>query len=597
MNTVKKIEFENLPQDFSPHTLPEILKLAKKIKGDIALIYERLNKPFFMETDRLIIRRFTAEDAEAVLALSLDRMQSSMKNFDHQWPTDLEGCKNAAAYFAGEDIYYAVCLKTSMKLIGFIAYNSVDDNGILDLGHVWHTAYQDNSLDTEALSLMTQYAFEKLGVNGVTAGNPLECEEQIAPLKALGMEITDTFTGSLVNDDKGNPIEFTGCVMLITREQWEASNPKGYSPKNKPEILNMIVNANKTETLVEKISDLCSIVDKTEFNLIGIGVPVNFESQGYPNTLSFESGTMNDAFIAKKYITDGTVSFLAGTIGVNLSETEIISARYDIHGDGNYNVIIGFPLENFENLPEFLPEHTVTLTLPGCRYAKMEINEQKREDRIGYNERMQADEYFIGGFRKDTEYVYNIAGYPMNTWDETGDILTKYEPIRKPADENDRFDTFECKPVLLPPWKIACCTRPHGEDEYRCIFDYFDMATEVYKTGLTRYNQNGDFYGFPIDWEGSYISCFGSRVSSFDGLPDNVERVTLLGGLYVHVTQKEFNGDNPSMPYNVAFNHMNKLYFASHPEYEFDNSRKVIARFRQANCASVFVPVTKKRDN
>jgi hypothetical protein len=185
----------------------------------------------------------------------------------------------------------------------------------------------------------------------------------------------------------------------------------------------------------------------------------------------------------------------------------------------------------------------------------------------------------------------------MNTWDETGDILTKYEPIRKPADENDRFDTFECKPVLLPPWKIACCTRPHGEDEYRCIFDYFDMATEVYKTGLTRYNQNGDFYGFPIDWEGSYISCFGSRVSSFDGLPDNVERVTLLGGLYVHVTQKEFNGDNPSMPYNVAFNHMNKLYFASHPEYEFDNSRKVIARFRQANCASVFVPVTKKRDN
>ncbi|NJD02325.1 MAG: hypothetical protein FIA99_06960 [Ruminiclostridium sp.] len=55
--------------------------------------------------------------------------------------------------------------------------------------------------------------------------------------------------------------------------------------------------------------------------------------------------------------------------------------------------------------------------------------------------------------------------------------------------------------------------------------------------------------------------------------------------------KRKFNGDNPSMPYEVAFNHMNKLYFASHPECEFDNSRKVIARFRQANCASVFVPV------
>ena len=99
----------------------------------------------------LIIRRFTTEDTEVVLALSLDRMQSSMRNFDHQWPTDLEGCKNTAAYFAGEDIYNAVCLKPYMKLIGFIAYNSVNDNGILGLGHVWHTAYQDNSLDTEAL--------------------------------------------------------------------------------------------------------------------------------------------------------------------------------------------------------------------------------------------------------------------------------------------------------------------------------------------------------------------------------------------------------------------------------------------------------------
>ena len=69
MNTVKKIEFKNLPQDFSPHKLPEILKLAKKIEGDAALIYERSNKPFFMETDRLIIRRFTVEDAEAVCEL------------------------------------------------------------------------------------------------------------------------------------------------------------------------------------------------------------------------------------------------------------------------------------------------------------------------------------------------------------------------------------------------------------------------------------------------------------------------------------------------------------------------------------------------
>ena len=370
--------------------------------------------------------------------------------------------------------------------------------------------------------------------------------------------------------------------------------PESYSPKVKPEILRMVENMNRIEILVEKVNDFCSIVDRTEIHMIGIGVPVNFESQGYPSKLSFENNTLNDYFIAKKYITDGTIAFLAQTLGVNLNKTEIISARYDVHGDGNYNVIIGFPLDSLHNLPEFLPEHTVSLDLPACRYAKMVINEQKREGRIGYGERMHADEYFIGDFR-NTGYIFNLAGYPMNTWDESGDILTKYEPIRKPADENDRFDTFDLKPVLLPPWKIACCSSPHDDQDNSCIFDYFKVADEVYKTGLARYDQ-GDFYGFPVDWENSYRGCFGSRVSYFEGLPDSVEKVTLPGGMYVHVTQKEFNGDNPSMPYDVAFNHMDKLFFASYPKYEFDNSRKVIARFRQANCASVFVPVKRKID-
>ncbi|MGF7146012.1 RimJ/RimL family protein N-acetyltransferase [Anaerotaenia torta] len=238
---LKKIEVEKLPQDYSPSTLPEILKLVKKIKGDSAFVYEHLNKPFFMETDRLIIRHFTPDDAEAVLALSLDRMGSSMKNFDHQWPTDMEGCMGAAAYFASKDIYYAVCLKPSMKLIGFIAYNNVNEDGIMDLGHVWHTAHQDNDLDTEALSLMTQYAFEKLGANGLTSGNPLECEEQIAPLKTIGMSIVETINNvSFVKDENGKPIEFTGCKMLITKEQWDTSHPESYFPKDKPEILSMM---------------------------------------------------------------------------------------------------------------------------------------------------------------------------------------------------------------------------------------------------------------------------------------------------------------------------------------------------------------------
>lgn len=87
------------------------------------------------------------------------------------------------------------------------------------------------------------------------------------------------------------------------------------------------------------------------------------------------------------------------------------------------------------------------------------------------------------------------------------------------------------------------------------------------------------------------VSDYNER---FDGLPDCVSKLTIKGGIYLHISQIEFNGDNPSMPYDVAFNHLDKLFFVNNTQYERNNSKHVIARFRQANCASVFVPIKLK---
>lgn len=369
--------------------------------------------------------------------------------------------------------------------------------------------------------------------------------------------------------------------------------PEDYRPKM-PEIVKMALQAKEAcsiETWMETVGEYCSIVEREETRIVGIRVPVSFESQGYSKG---RSQVFNDYAIAKKYITDGTISFLAETIGVPIQETEIISARYQVHEDGNYNVIVGVRTGKELLLPSFLPEHTVSVILPSCRYARMEINEQKRQGRIGFDERMHADEYFISEFRQDTRYIYDVSGWAMNTWDTTGDILTKYEPVRLAQHDEDYLDTFHFQPVLLPPWKVACCVRYPGENDDRSVIgDYFEIQDKVDNTGLNRYYK-GDFLGFPIDAQGGYASCFGSRVVSFEGLPDCVEKITLPGGKYIHVTQNEFNGDNPSMPYDAAFHYMDRLYFIHHPEYELDQGRKVIARFRQGNCASVFVPVKNK---
>ena len=373
-------------------------------------------------------------------------------------------------------------------------------------------------------------------------------------------------------------------------------NPEGYSPKTKPAIMSLAEEAGRNvskELVVEQINECCSIVDRAETLLIGVGLTLTYESRGY-NYGGFESWghDLTDFSFAKKVIKGGEVALLAKAAGVSLDEKEIMSARYDIKGDGNHSVLVGFEVDSFEHLPAHLPEYTVKLTVPSCRFAKMLINEEKAEGRIGYEERMHADEFFVGGFRQETKYVYNQASQPMNTYDNKGNVLAKYEPVKLPHNDEERYDSLKYKLVILPEMKIACSMTPPDSEDF-VITKYFGVEHEVFATPAAQYYLH-DYYGFPVDSAegGQPNSCFGTRVSDFDGLPDSVEKVSLPGGIYVHITQLEFNGDNPSIPYDVAFNHLDELFLSAHPSYARDWSRHVIARFRQQNSASVFVPLT-----
>ncbi len=220
MNTVKKLEFYDISQDFSPKKLPDIIKLVKLIHEDNAFIYQKENKPFLFETSRLIIRSFYEDDAEAVCVLAKDKEASPMRERDHTWPTDMDSCIGIVKWFSTQENMWAVCVKPSLELIGMITFNTVDENNKADIGHVWRTAYHTDGLDTEAISLMVQYAFEKLKADGVYAYNPLDYEPQIHPLKEIGMEITEESKGSFVKDEWGKPIEFIACRMEITKERW-----------------------------------------------------------------------------------------------------------------------------------------------------------------------------------------------------------------------------------------------------------------------------------------------------------------------------------------------------------------------------------------
>lgn len=387
--------------------------------------------------------------------------------------------------------------------------------------------------------------------------------------------------------------------MNLRKQAMPEQASEGYSPQVKPVILRMVEEMNQmelpSEVFVEQVTECCTIVDRPEMNIVGIALPLTYESRGYGGYYGFEHAgcTLNDYFYTKKLITEGDMALLSGIISQHIKSRDIVTVRTEVKGDGNYKVVVGYEVSSFEGLPECLPEYTETLTVPACRYAKVLINETQQDGRIGYGERMHADEYFVGEFRHDTSYVYNPAGLGFNTYDDSGDILTKYEPVLIPGNTAEHFASIRCKVVALPEMKIACSVTTQDAGD-TVIPTYFGVQNQVFATEAAKYYLH-DYYGFPVnsDQEGNYKVCFGSRVSTFDSLPDCVEKITLPGGIYLHITQLEVNGDNPGIPYDAAFNHLDELFLSSHPEYQRDWSRQVIARFRQANCASVFVPLFK----
>jgi RimJ/RimL family protein N-acetyltransferase len=158
-----------------------------------------------IETKRLIIRTFTADDWKDFHELSIDWKASPGPAFD-KWPTSEEAAKGSVEHMSTEARWYALCLREPAKVIGLLGLNGLDKEGRFDLGHVILTKYQDNDIDKEGLCAMVDYVFENKNVETVVTNNASEHTEQLAPLESLGFKVVDQY----------NP-----GTLILTKAEWE----------------------------------------------------------------------------------------------------------------------------------------------------------------------------------------------------------------------------------------------------------------------------------------------------------------------------------------------------------------------------------------
>ncbi len=153
------------------------------------------------ETENLIIRRWTEEDAEDLRQYAVYKTNTGFEAWE-KWPTDLEDCKKCAASFAANLHGWAVERKADSRVIGFITYNGIVDR-LLDMGHAFTQPLIKADEKAEALRVMIQYAFDTLAIDAVDARNEKAWADNTAPLFALGfVELEDK--------------------MQMTRAMWDA---------------------------------------------------------------------------------------------------------------------------------------------------------------------------------------------------------------------------------------------------------------------------------------------------------------------------------------------------------------------------------------
>lgn len=174
-----------------------------------------------LETARLVLRQFQADDWQALREMILQYQATPLALYDERWPNSPEEIQRVTAWFAAGRAYRAVCLKESGRLIGFVALNDESRNGRrqYNLGYLFNADYHGQGYAAEACRAALDDAFDRLGADAVVTGTASVNIASRRLLERLGFVKTRESISSFQTAPDGQPIEFLGYSYELTRER------------------------------------------------------------------------------------------------------------------------------------------------------------------------------------------------------------------------------------------------------------------------------------------------------------------------------------------------------------------------------------------
>lgn len=177
-----------------------------------------------LESERLILRRFRADDLVPFLAYLNDplvaRYQSWESYTEQQARETIEKQKDLSPGEPGQWFIFALELKETRKLIGHVALKMLDDQQA-EIGFTMGRESQGKGLAFEAATSVLHYAFDSLGLHRVIAIADCENTRSLALLNRLRMRREGHFVENIWFKGKWGD-EYLYAVL---KKEWLSKHP------------------------------------------------------------------------------------------------------------------------------------------------------------------------------------------------------------------------------------------------------------------------------------------------------------------------------------------------------------------------------------
>jgi RimJ/RimL family protein N-acetyltransferase len=149
-------------------------------------------------TERLILRRSTPEDAEAISAYRSDPEVHRHQGWDRTDPggvrDEIEEMARRPPGDAGGWVQMTVVERDTGRLVGDVGLSPAEEEpGVIKVGYTIDPAYQRSGYATEAIGALVAYAFATLGADVVRAYASADNVASIRVAEKVGMRLMERF--------------------------------------------------------------------------------------------------------------------------------------------------------------------------------------------------------------------------------------------------------------------------------------------------------------------------------------------------------------------------------------------------------------------